>query len=83
MTALAYDSYRNVISVVKVTKVQIVELQSHIQCVMNGDRSRRNTWTVYETSYALIPKNPGSELISLVKPWNGEMDDISRYVQMT
>jgi hypothetical protein len=82
ITAPAYDSYGNVISV-KVSTAQIVDLQSLIQCVVDGDRTQLNPWTVSETSYARVPENPGSELISLVEPWDGEMGDFSRYVQMT
>jgi hypothetical protein len=81
ITALSYDSLRCVISVMKVSKSSILLLQTVIESMLNGGE----TSMLYEQFTGVTPLNEvatGGDLTSLVKRWNGEPEDLFRYVQM-
>lgn len=89
VTGLAYDSRRNVVSVVKVNREQTVSLQSlikYVNDVFGRNGNMGDSWHKYKHSDLLVPGSEvetGSGLFSIIEPWNGKFEDLIRYLQMT
>lgn len=90
VTALAYNSRRNVVSVVNVNQTHTKSLQDFIEYIRMNDvlsaGSMGEIFKMYEQSDLFIggsEAETGSGLFSLIKPWNGLFEDLIRFLQMT
>ncbi|OQU94989.1 hypothetical protein CLAIMM_01261 [Cladophialophora immunda] len=87
-TALVYQFYRNVVSVVKVSEKQSLSLSdliSRARATLAKNEDLADCWRIYKNSPLLNPEKEvqsGSELVSIIEPWNGKSEDLIRYLQM-
>ncbi|KAK5448075.1 hypothetical protein LTS15_009099 [Exophiala xenobiotica] len=88
-TALVYQSYRNVVSVLEVNQKQTVSLHTLITTAYSAIASNEDQALLFQmyqdSTFSISPSKQevqtGTGLVSIVEPWNGESEDLIRYLQ--